>query len=139
MLLNVLSQYLCCRQSGQFCHVITDVIVVKGRIVRSPVTGRYEPFYPAWKRNLFRYAVSVPAICLCLSGVFASLWGILELQSWVNHRVKAGCVPFFCTYLPKVLLAISISVLDDVYKRIAVWLNDKGLYMYLLILPSVLQ
>ena len=65
-------------------------------------------------------------IGICLSGVLASLWGILELQSLVNARVKAGSVPFFCTYLPKVLLAISITVLDDVYKKIAVWLNDKG-------------
>jgi len=90
------------------------------------VTGRYEPYYPSWKRNLFRYLVSVPVICVCLSGVFATLWGILELQSWVNVRVKGGSVPFFCSYFPKVLLAISISVLDDVYKRIAVWLNKKG-------------
>jgi len=90
------------------------------------VTGRYEPFYPAWKRNLFCYLVSVPVIGICLSGVFASLWFILELQNWVNMRVKAGSLPFFCSYMPKVLLAISISVLDDIYKKIAVWLNDKG-------------
>lgn len=100
--------------------------IVQGRIARSPVTGRYEPFYPAWKRNLFCYLVSVPVIGICLSGVFASLWFILELQNWVNMRVKAGSLPFFCSYMPKVLLAISISVLDDIYKKIAVWLNDKG-------------
>lgn len=93
------------------------------------MTGRYEPFYPAWKRSLFRYLVSVPVIGVCLSGVFASLWGILELQSWVNERVKTGSTPYFCTYLPKVLLAISISVLDDVYKKIAIWLNDKGSFV----------
>lgn len=75
---------------------------------------------------MFRYVVGVPVVGICLSAVFASLWGILELQGWVNVRVKAGSIPFFCSYLPKVLLAISISVLDDVYKKIAVWLNDKG-------------
>jgi len=107
----------------------TGIIIVKGRIVRSPVTGRYEPFYPAWRRNLFRYLVSLPVVGICLSAVFATLWGILELQSWVNIRVKSGSAPFFCTYLPKVLLAISIPVLDDVYKRIALWLNNKGSFL----------
>ena len=121
---------LCCclshiEQLNDFCYCW----IVQGRIVRSPVTGRYEPFYPAWKRSLFRYLVSVPVIGVCLSGVFASLWGILELQSWVNERVKTGSTPYFCTYLPKVLLAISISVLDDVYKKIAIWLNDKGSFV----------
>jgi len=123
------SMYLhCISHVGQS---IAGVIYVKGRIVHSPVTGRYEPFYPAWKRNLFCYLVSVPVIGVCLSGVFASLWGILELQSWVNVHVKTGSVPFFCSYLPKVLLAISISVLDDVYKRIAVWLNDRGTFAFI--------
>jgi len=65
-------------------------------------------------------------IGFCLSGVFAVLWGILELQSWVNMHVKTGSVPYFCSYLPKVLLALSISLLDDVYKKIAVCLNNKG-------------
>jgi len=104
-------------------------VVIQGRIVRSPVTGRYEPFYPAWKRSLFRYLVSVPVIGVCLSGVFATLWGILELQSWVNVRVSVGSAPYFCMYVPKVLLAISIPLLDDVYKRIALWLNNKGLFV----------
>jgi len=111
---------------------IIIIVIVKGRIVRSSVTGRYEPYYPAWKRNVFRYLVTVPVIGVCLSTVFASLWGILELQSWVNVSVHKGSVPFFCSYLPKVLLAISISALDDVYKRIAVWLNNKGSF------PSVI-
>jgi len=114
---------------GLIICVINFIVIVKGRIVRSSVTGRYEPFYPAWKRNLFRYLVTVPVICVCLSGVFASLWGILELQSWVNKCVHAGSLPFFCSYLPKVLLAVSISVLDDVYKKIALWLNNKGSFM----------
>ena len=32
----------------------------------------------------------------------------------------------FLSYMPKVLLAIVIPVLDSLYNDIAIWLNDKG-------------
>lgn len=96
-----------------------------GRIVRSTVTGRFEPSYPSWKRNLFRYFVSLPVVMMCLSVVFIILWWILELQNWVNIKVHSGATPFFCKFLPKILLAICISLLDDVYKKIPIWLNNK--------------
>lgn len=35
--------------------------------------------------------------------------------------------PFWMTLFPKVLLALVINVLDGVYHKIAVWLNDKGI------------
>lgn len=90
------------------------------------MTGRFEPLYPSWKRNLFRYFVSLPVVMMCLSVVFIILWWILELQNWVNIKVHSGATPFFCKFLPKILLAICISLLDDVYKKIAIWLNNKG-------------
>ena len=98
----------------------------QGRIVRSTVTGRYEPYYPSWKRNLFRYFVSIPVMLMCLSIVFVVLWCILELQNWVNVKVQTGVAPFFCKFFPKILLAICITLMDEAYKRIAFWLNNKG-------------
>lgn len=56
------------------------------------------------------------------------MWAILELQNWVNGKVDSGSASFFCRFLPKILLALSIFVTDDVYKKIAVWLNNKGLF-----------
>ena len=35
-------------------------------------------------------------------------------------------MPFYCKYLPKIMLALSIGILDDIYKKIAYWLNDMG-------------
>ena len=42
----------------------------QGDLMTSPVTGRLEPFYPSWIRNLFRYFISLPVIGVCLSVVF---------------------------------------------------------------------
>jgi anoctamin-8 len=52
----------------------------QGPLEKSPVTGRLEATYPAWKRNVFRYFVSVPIIGLCLAVVFIVMFLILELQ-----------------------------------------------------------
>lgn len=38
--------------------------------------------------------------------------------------------PFWMTLFPKVLLALVINVLDGVYHKIAVWLNDKGIWIF---------
>lgn len=38
--------------------------------------------------------------------------------------------PFWMTLFPKVLLALVINVLDGVYHKIAVWLNDKGILIF---------
>ena len=90
------------------------------------MTGRLEPHYPAWKRNLFRYLVSLPIICLCLSVVFVTMLYIFQLQDWINARIKLGEMPFFFKFMPKIMLALSIGILDDIYKKIAFWLNDMG-------------
>ncbi|XP_062571901.1 anoctamin-8-like isoform X2 [Saccostrea cucullata] len=95
-----------------------------GRLEASPVTGRLEPFYPSWKRNLFRYFVSYPVIVLCLLVVFVIMLLIFEVQEWINSLVNNGDVPGFFSFLPKILLAVSIGVLDEIYKTIAKWLND---------------
>ena len=90
------------------------------------MTGRQEPYYSAWKRNLFRYFVSCPIIFLCLCVVFIVMSLIFELQEWVNELVKLEDIPTFCTFLPKILLAVSIGLLDEVYKKFAYWLNYMG-------------
>ncbi|XP_021368430.1 anoctamin-8-like isoform X1 [Mizuhopecten yessoensis] len=94
-----------------------------GSLRESPVTGRQEPYYAPWKRNLFRYFISWPIIFLCLCLVFVVMLLIFQLQEWINNLVAKGDIPGFCTFLPKVLLAVSIGILDEVYKKIAYWLN----------------
>nr|XP_015927771.1 anoctamin-8 isoform X2 [Parasteatoda tepidariorum] len=99
-----------------------------GPLAVSPITGRMEPTYPAWKRNLFRYCVSLPIIAFCLLSVFLVMFLIFELQTWWDRMIDARGFPFWMTLFPKVLLALVINVLDGVYHKIAVWLNDKENY-----------
>lgn len=95
-----------------------------GRLEVSSVTGRLEPYYPSWKRNLFRYFISYPVILICLLFVFITMLLIFEVQEWINSLVKSGDVPGFFSFLPKILLAVCIGILDEIYKTIAKWLND---------------
>ncbi len=104
-------------------NIITSL---QGDLVKSPVTGRLEPEYPAWKRNIFRYFISVPVIALCLGVVLITMLWNFQLQDWVNSLIKDGHLPFFFKYFPKILLALCIGLLDDIYKKVAFWLNDKG-------------
>ncbi|XP_046581534.1 anoctamin-8-like [Haliotis rubra] len=100
----------------------------KGDLVKSPVTGRMQPFYPPWKRNLFRYLVSFPVIGFCLFVVFAVMLLIFQLQEWVNALIASDDIPAFLRFCPKILLALCITIFDELYRVIAVWLNDKENY-----------
>ncbi|XP_017286862.1 anoctamin-8 isoform X2 [Kryptolebias marmoratus] len=63
----------------------------------SPVTGCEEFYYPPWKRAVFRW-----------------LEVVMEIQE----------LPGFTRFIPKILLAVTVTVCDEVYKKIAYWLND---------------
>ncbi|EDV26289.1 uncharacterized protein TRIADDRAFT_22642, partial [Trichoplax adhaerens] len=90
----------------------------RGDYQPSPVTGRLEPYFPTWKRRLI-YCVTIPVILFCISVVFVVMLLCFKLQEFFNEHAPAWTVHF-----PKMLLALSVSVMDDVYKKIAVKLND---------------
>ena len=46
----------------------------------------------------------------------------------------------FLSYIPKILLAIIIPIFDDLYHKVAVWLNDMGKnWTFLSISAEILQ
>lgn len=96
-----------------------------GTLEISPVTGQLEPTYPAWKRNVFRYLVSLPIIIMCLLVVFMVMIFTLQLQEWWDERITERGYFFCLSYLPKILLAVVITLLDEAYYKVACWLNDK--------------
>ncbi|CAN0403176.1 unnamed protein product [Lampetra planeri] len=91
-----------------------------GRRRISPITGLEEFYYPPWRRRMFRYLVSIPLCLLSLSAVFLAMFACFELQEYV--KAIDGVTPLM-QFLPKLLLALVVSLLDEVYKRIAFWLN----------------
>uniref|UniRef100_A0A182K4R3 Anoctamin n=1 Tax=Anopheles christyi TaxID=43041 RepID=A0A182K4R3_9DIPT len=101
----------------------------KGPLEESSVTGRLEPQEaPAWQRRAFRYLVSFPIIGLCLVLVFVVMFLMLRLQDWWDAKLPEQGVFSCLSVIPKVLLAGAITLMDEAYYKLAVWLNDKENY-----------
>uniref|UniRef100_H3D0F3 Anoctamin n=1 Tax=Tetraodon nigroviridis TaxID=99883 RepID=H3D0F3_TETNG len=91
----------------------------------SPITGCEEFYYPPWKRALFRWLVSLPVCLLCLCFVFLAMLLCLELQEVVMEIQE---LPGITRFVPKILLALTVTICDEVYKKIAYWLNNMENY-----------
>lgn len=94
----------------------------QGEMSTSSVTGRPEPQYPAWRRRVWRHCVSFPVMLVCLCVAAAATFALLRAQDWWETNV------IYLTWIPRALLAIIIAVEEEVYARIARWLNDKENY-----------
>lgn len=47
-------------------------------------------------------------------------------QEWWDAKLLAKGYPFWLSYFPKILLACAITVMDEGYYKVALWLNDCG-------------
>jgi anoctamin-8 len=65
----------------------------KGQLYRSPVTDKLEPYYPSWKRLLFRLFVTIPMIGINIILVSCLILLIIRFQSWIDRQLKAGRLP----------------------------------------------
>ena len=65
----------------------------KGQLRRSPVTNKYEPFYPSRKRLLFRLFVTIPLLVINLVLVSFCILIIIRFQSWIDRQLKTGRLP----------------------------------------------
>ena len=52
------------------------------------------------------------------------------LQQWWDGVIETKGYFRFLSFLPKVLLAIIIPILDNIYNEVALWLNDMGNVFY---------
>ena len=110
----------------------------QGELRTSAVTGRLEPHFPKWKRNLFFYTVSLPVMAICHCFIVLVCFNFFTLYDIINDRIKSGQLYFFFKPVPNIFLAVAVMVMDKVYGSIAVWLNDKGLWLQLNVIFSVL-
>lgn len=137
-------------------QVSRHVICFQGPLQPSPVTGRLEPWQPAWQRHIYRYFISVPIIAVCLCAVFCVMIISLQVQvssnsisinrrrrnffrnlirtfplrqDWWDAQLRIRGFPAWLGYFPKIMLAIVITLMDEAYFKIAIWLNDKGNYV----------
>ncbi|XP_052018862.1 anoctamin-8 isoform X2 [Apodemus sylvaticus] len=91
----------------------------------SPITRAEEFYYPPWKRLLFQLLVSLPLCLACLVSIFVLTLGCLQLQELV---LSVKGLPRLVRFLPKVMLALLVSLSAEGYKKLAVWLNDMENY-----------
>uniref|UniRef100_A0A3P8YUZ9 Anoctamin n=1 Tax=Esox lucius TaxID=8010 RepID=A0A3P8YUZ9_ESOLU len=91
----------------------------------SPITGTEEFYYPPWRRRVFMWLVSLPICILCLCFVFLAMLICFELQEFVMGIKE---VPRLARFIPKIMLAITVTACDEVYRKIACWLNDMENY-----------
>ncbi|QQP39832.1 Anoctamin, partial [Caligus rogercresseyi] len=98
----------------------------KGEEQFNEITKETILFYPSWKRNMTRYFLSVPVMTLCLFFVGLVLFLILELQQGFDAVFSEEETSGILLYVPKILLAVIIPILDTIYYKIAYWLNDQG-------------
>jgi anoctamin-8 len=65
----------------------------KGELRRSPITNKFEPYYPSWKRLLFRLFITIPMICINILLVSCLILIIIRFQSWIDRQLKTGRLP----------------------------------------------
>lgn len=96
-----------------------------GDIGVNPVTGRVEPLFPGWKRDL-RMALSVPVVGMFLGlvvlGMMCFYWG--EAQVKQLHSDWDSMLSQTLLYVPSVLHIVYTNMLATVYKKVAQSLTE---------------
>ena len=65
----------------------------KGELRRSAITDKFEPYYPTWKRLVFRLFVTLPLLVTNIVLVSCFILVIFRFQSWIDRQLKAGRLP----------------------------------------------
>ncbi|CAH8555096.1 unnamed protein product [Schistosoma rodhaini] len=99
----------------------------KGTLSLCPITGRPIRTYPKWKRLLILCFITTPIVLFSLIIVIYITLMYVQLQEKMNIYAdnNTSIIPnFILVTLPKIFLAVSISIMDFSYKKIAIWLTD---------------
>ncbi|XP_027887975.1 anoctamin-10 [Xiphophorus couchianus] len=87
----------------------------------NPVTGRVEPLFPEWKRDLRMALVSVPVVGLFLGlvvlGMMCFYWAEARVQ-WL-HKDWNSMISQTFLYVPSVLHIVYTNMLANLYRTVA--------------------
>lgn len=99
-----------------------------GTLSRNKITGRLEPKYPKWKRVLRFYGVSIPVVSLCLVVTFYVMLVYFWSEDFVlaYHKRHNSTFSSILLYVPTIVYAIVIVIMNTIYRTIAKRLNDWG-------------
>ncbi|XP_042868848.1 anoctamin-10-like [Penaeus japonicus] len=97
----------------------------RGEMQQHPITGRFEPTYPAWKTRSKLYCVSAPAVCLCVLGslwmMVVAFWAEEQLMDW---KKRYGSLAGIFMHVPSALYAGLVWLMNFYYKKLARALTD---------------
>uniref|UniRef100_A0A096LTC7 Anoctamin n=1 Tax=Poecilia formosa TaxID=48698 RepID=A0A096LTC7_POEFO len=92
----------------------------------NPVTGRVEPLFPEWKRDLRMALVSVPVVGLFLGlvvlGMMCFYWAEARVK-WL-HKDWDSMISQTFLYVPSVLHIVYTNMLATVYRTVATSLTE---------------
>ena len=92
------------------------------------VTGREEPLYPSYKRQLRIYLVSLPFVCLCLYFSLFVMMIYFDMEAWALdlHEDSGSEWTSILLYVPSIIYAIVIEIMNRLYRYAAEFLTSWG-------------
>ncbi|XP_059246679.1 anoctamin-10 isoform X3 [Mustela nigripes] len=92
----------------------------------NPVTGREEPLYPSYKRQLRIYLVSLPFVCLCLYFSLYVMMIYFDMEAWALslHESSGSEWTSILLYVPSIIYAIVIEIMNRLYRYAAEFLTS---------------
>ncbi|XP_060240998.1 anoctamin-10 isoform X2 [Meriones unguiculatus] len=90
------------------------------------VTGREEPLYSSYRRQLRIYLVSLPFVCLCLCLSLHVMMVYFDMEAWalgVHERSGAEWTGLLL-YVPSIVYAVVIEVMNRLYRYAAEFLTS---------------
>ncbi|XP_015457875.3 anoctamin-10 [Astyanax mexicanus] len=92
----------------------------------NPVTGRLEPLFPDWKRQMRVGLVSVPVVLLFLGLVVLGMLGFYYFEAIMSsyHKATGSIITATLSYLPSIAHIIYTNMLGNAYRNVAQRLTD---------------
>lgn len=92
------------------------------------VTGREEPVYSSYKRQLRTYLVSLPFVCLCLYFSLYVMMIYFDMEDWALslHEDSGSEWTSLLLYVPSIVYAIVIEIMNRLYRYAAEFLTSWG-------------
>ncbi|XP_041045606.1 anoctamin-10 [Carcharodon carcharias] len=96
-----------------------------GTLGVNPATGRKEPTYPSYKRQLRIYLVSVPFVCfslyICL--IVMMIYFQMEEQALAYDEMAQSMFSSVLLFAPSVIYALVIEIMNRIYRYAAEFLT----------------
>uniref|UniRef100_A0A3B4EGA6 Anoctamin n=1 Tax=Pygocentrus nattereri TaxID=42514 RepID=A0A3B4EGA6_PYGNA len=100
----------------------------QGDLGINPVTGRLEPLFPDWKRQVRVGLVSLPVVLLFLGLVVLGMLGFYYCEAVMSsfHKASGSIITAILSYLPSIIHIVYTNMLGNIYRNVAQRLTDWG-------------